>query len=54
MALASKTRMTKLTTGVLVGFGAALAGWWYYNKMGMAMPQPDRGEVIFSNSPMVS
>jgi hypothetical protein len=43
--------MTKLTTGMLVGFGAAIAGWWYYAKLDAAVSQPDRGQVIFSNTP---
>jgi hypothetical protein len=46
--------MTKLATGMLLGFGAALAGWWYYGKIEQSMPQTDRGEVIFSNTPVVN
>jgi hypothetical protein len=45
--------MTKLATGMLVGFGAALAGWWYYSKLDATMSRTDRGEVIFSNTPTV-
>jgi hypothetical protein len=44
--------MRKLATGMLLGFGAAMAGWWYYSKMEETMPQTDRGEVIFSNTPV--
>jgi hypothetical protein len=43
--------MTKLATGMLLGFGAALAGWWYYGKFDATVPQTDRGQVIFSNTP---
>jgi hypothetical protein len=43
--------MTKLATGMLLGFGAAIAGWWYYGKLDATASQPDRGEVIFSNTP---
>jgi hypothetical protein len=46
--------MTKLATGMLLGFGAAIAGWWYYSKLDATTPPTDRGEVIFSNTPAVS
>jgi hypothetical protein len=36
---------------MLLGFGAAIAGWWYYGKLDATASQPDRGEVIFSNTP---
>ncbi len=45
--------MTKLATGMLLGFGAAIAGWWYYGKPDTMRSQTDRGEVIFSNTPLV-
>ncbi len=48
--------MTKFTAGMLIGFGAALAGWWYYSKAEeMIQPgEPSRGEVIFKNTPVTS
>jgi hypothetical protein len=46
--------MTKLTTGMLLGFGAAIAGWWYYGRLDATGSQTDRGEVIFSNTPRAS
>ena len=45
--------MTKLATGMLLGFGAAIAGWWYYGKLDETVPQAARGEVIFSTTPRV-
>ena len=38
---------------MLVGFGAAIAGWWYYSQLDASSSQTDRGEVIFSNTPLV-
>jgi hypothetical protein len=43
--------MTKLATGMLVGFSAALAGWWYYSRIETTTRETDRGEVIYSNTP---
>jgi hypothetical protein len=36
---------------MLLGFGAAIAGWWYYGTLDSTAPQADRGQVIFSNTP---
>jgi hypothetical protein len=51
---ATRTGMTKLTTGMLLGFGAAIAGWWYYGKLDASVSQAEQGEVIFSNTPRAS
>jgi hypothetical protein len=35
---------------MLLGFGAAIAGWWYYSKLDATPSQAHRAEVI-RNSP---
>jgi hypothetical protein len=46
--------MTKTTTGMIVGFGAALAGWWIYlQRESQENASAAQGEVIFSNAPRV-
>jgi hypothetical protein len=46
-------RMTKLTTGMLVGLGAALVGSWFYaQRESGESTYADRGEVIFRNTPV--
>lgn len=34
-----------------MGFGAAIAGWWYYSRLEATTTRPERGELIFSNTP---
>jgi hypothetical protein len=47
------TRMTRMTSIVLVGIASAFAMWWYRTQRQL---QPsvtaDRGEVIFRNTPI--
>ena len=47
--------MTRSTMGVLFGVaGAALATWWLTRREYMVRQMsPDRGEVIFRNSPVI-
>ena len=50
--------MTKSRFGLIAGFaGAAFAAWWWqHQRSGMSAPVShahERGEVIFSNSPVV-
>jgi hypothetical protein len=35
---------------MLLGFGAAIAGWWYYGKLDATPSRANRAEVI-RNSP---
>ena len=45
--------MNRNRFGILAGIaGAAFATWWFRQRRSqMSTPSPDRGEVIFSNTP---
>ena len=50
--------MTKSRFGLIAGFaGAAFAAWWWQQQRGAASmaasPAHERGELIFSNAPVV-
>jgi hypothetical protein len=44
--------MTKFSIGLLLGISAGVAGWWMYNQSGSQHVPVERGEIIFSNSPV--
>lgn len=44
--------MTKRTYGILAGvIGSGLAAWWWARQRSGGAPAPDRGTVIFDNTP---
>jgi hypothetical protein len=46
--------MRKLASGMLLGFGAALIGWWFYKQSEADSARSERGEVIFRNTPLAN
>ena len=50
--------MTRTRYGMLAGIaGAAIAAWWWSRRtdwMARGMSDADRGETIFSNSPIAN
>ena len=46
--------MKPVHMGILAGLAGAAVAWWFrYRQSGMPSRADDRGEVIFSNTPLV-